>query len=180
MASYLMKIFWALLVHLGIGLLAWLLIYLIGSDETALTTVIRTDYADRPEMLDSIRSDAVAQLVQWLVRSLAVSWLLSSIWLVVAQRTRPTGPAEGASRQGLWVVLLLVALAAMAWFGWSLVYASSVSTELASSILTSATAIVALATLLAYYLATGTNVKATMRPSVPLGGILPSFPGTRA
>jgi uncharacterized membrane protein len=179
MAAYWMKIFWALVVHVALALVGLLLIHLVGGNESALSTLVREDYADRPEMIESIRADAVAQLVQWLVRSLAASWLFASLWLASAQRFKPRGPAEGTRRQGLWVMLLLATLVATIWFGWSLVYGTTVAVELASSTVTAGMLIVAIATLLGYFLGTGMNVKATMRPSVPLGGILPSFPGTR-
>lgn len=179
MAAYLMKIFWALLVHIGLALVGLLLIYLVGGSESALSTLIREDYADRPEMIESIRADAVAQLFRWLVLSLAASWLFASAWLMSAQRFMPSGPAEGTRRQGLWVVLLLATIAVTTWLGWSLAYGRTVVTELSSGTVTAGTLIVAVSTLLGYFLATGMNVKATMRPSVPLGGILPSFPGTR-
>ena len=179
MQAYLMKIFWALVVHVALAAFGLLLIYLIGGSESALSAVIREDYADRPEMIDSIRADAVSQLVTWLLWSLTVSWLAASLWLVSSQRFMPSGPQEGARKQGLWVVLLLVALAVMAWLGWWLVYSRTVATELSSSTVTVAMLVTAISALLGYFLATGMNAKATMRPSVPLGGLLPSFPGTR-
>lgn len=180
MNSALMRIFMALLIHVAIAALAGGLIYLTGSGQSAVSDLVRMTYADRPAMIESVRSESVWQVIQWSFFSLAASWLFASVWLILAEGYKPTTPAEGAGRQGAWIGLLGATLSAMAAIGWSMVWRLDVAVDLATGMLTIGIAIVVVSVLLAYHLATAMTVKSTMRPSVPLSGALPSIVRGRA
>lgn len=179
MGSRLMTIFWSLLVHLGFVLLAALLLYLVGRDQSAVSLMVRDRLFDRAASLDLIRADILWQAMQWLFRSAAVSWILSSLWLVAADRYMPRTPLEGTHRQGLWVGLLLLNIGFTALFCWWLLLDRGVRPLLAPSTLTLDMVIVGLAVLLAYYFATALAVKVAMRPSVPLAGFFSFLPRSK-
>jgi hypothetical protein len=175
MGSAMIRIFWALLVHIVILGLAVMLIMVLGGGQDAVADAVRERYADRPAQLEAIRSDSVWQLVQWAIYALGASWLFASLWLAIAERQMPRTPAEGASKQGLWVILLLATIAATVVLGWSQVFRKNVQLDLATATLTSGMVTIGLAAILAYFFGTGMSVKNTMRPSVPFSGLLPSF-----
>jgi hypothetical protein len=175
MNTTLVRIFWSLVIHAVFLAVAVALILFIGGGEDAIADSVRARYADRPDQLDAVRSDAVWHLIQWAIYALSIGWLFSSLWLAIAERQMPTKPAEGAKKKGLWVLCLLADLAALAATGWVIVFKVSVQLDLAAGALTGGMMIVGVGTLLAYFLATGMCVKATMTPSVPFCGILPNF-----
>lgn len=166
------KIFWSLLVHAAVAVVGGLFIYWLGSDQSAIAESVRSTYSDRPASLEVIRSDAIWQVLQWLLRGLAASWILASLWLLAADKDEPKTPKEGARRTGMWVALLLVSLGFVTFMGWLLIFSKPVSEELAASVLTGGTVVVPAAALTAYYLATALLVKITMRHSVPLWGLI--------
>jgi magnesium-transporting ATPase (P-type) len=175
--SALVRIFWALLIHVGWFILAAGLLYVAGAGESALSDATRDQYRDNPALIDQIRTDALWHLLNWAFLSLAASWLLASLWLFIAERQRPRTPAEGAAKRGLWVILLLVTLAAMAAIGWSRLAQTGVTMDLAASTMTTGILTVSFTVLLAYFTATAMSVKQVMRPSVPFSSILPNVRG---
>lgn len=175
MNSSLLRIFWALLIHAAVLLIAAGLIYALGQGQDTVAEGVRRQYADRPGILDEIRSESVWQIIKWCILAIAASWVLASLWLVSAERQRPATPEEGASKLGSWIGMLILSLLAMAIIGWSIIWRNSVQLDLATGTLTIGMIAVGLATFLAYYLGTGMSVKTVMRPSVPLSRALPNF-----
>jgi uncharacterized membrane protein len=175
MNSTLLRIFWALLIHAGVLLLAGLLIYFLGQGQDVVAEETRRQYADQPTILEDIRTESVWRLITWCIIALAASWLFASIWLWMAERHRPATPAEGAAKLGSWVLMLITALIAMAVIGWSVIWRNNVQLDVAAGTLTLGMIVVGIATFLGYYLGTAMSVKTTMRPSVPLSGGLPNF-----
>lgn len=177
MNGSLIRVFWSLLIHLawlavGIGIL-----YLAGGSETSLNEVTRSQYSDSPAVLDDIRGEAQWQLVYWLSLALSVSWVLSGIWLLIADRQRPRTPLEGGSKRGLWVILLIATLFIMAFIGWSRVWRTAIQVDLAAGMLAAGVLTVSLSVFFAYFTSTGISVKPVMRPSVPFSNLLPSARG---
>ena len=175
MNSTMRRIFWSLLIHAGVLALAGLLIYFLGQGQDVVAEETRRQYADQPSVLEDIRAESVWKLITWCILALATSWILSSIWLWIAERQRPTTPAEGAAKLGSWVLMLISALLAMAIIGWSVIWRNNIQLDVAAGTLTQGMVIVGIATFLGYYLGTAMSVKTTMRPSVPLSGGLPNF-----
>jgi hypothetical protein len=175
MNSTLIRLFWSLLIHAAVLALAVTLIYFLGGGQDAVAESVRERYADRPAQLEAIRSDSVWQMIRWCIYALAASWIFSGLWLLLAERHMPRTPREGAQKQGLWVMLLIASLVAMAILGWANVFRHNVQSDLAADTLTTGMLVVGLSTFLAYFLATAMSVKTTMRPSVPFAGLLPSL-----
>jgi uncharacterized membrane protein (DUF485 family) len=175
MSSSFIRIFWSLLVHIGFISAAVGLIYLIGGSETALAEATRAQYADNPATLEDIRSASIAELILWAMLALAVSWILSSLWLVIAERQRPRTPVEGASKKGSWVLMLVLCLMAMAVIGWMRIWRGGLEVDLATDTLTFGMIIIGISVFAAYFLGTAMSVKTVMRPSVPFSNFLPSF-----
>jgi hypothetical protein len=175
-----MRVFWSLLIHMGFILTATVLVYFLGGSENALLEAVRTQYADDPATLEEIRSAAVWKIIDWIVLSLAVSWILSSIWLLLAESQRPRSYQEGGSRRGLWVIFLVISLAAMTFIGWVVIWGNHVQGDLASAVLTASMLILGVSVLLVYWVATAVSVKTVMRPSVPLSNLLPGISKEKA
>jgi hypothetical protein len=176
----LMRVFSSLLVHIGFVAVAAGLVYFLGSSENAVLEAVRTQYADDPAALEEIRSGAVWKLIDWILLSLTASWALSSLWLLLAERQKPRTYEEGASHRGLWILFLLLSLAATAAIGWVRIWSSHVLGDLAANVVSGGMLILALSVLLAYWAATAVSVKTVMRPSVPLCNLLPSIAKDRA
>lgn len=179
MSSQLMKIFWSLLVHLGFVLLAVALLYLVGRDQSAVSLLVRERLTDKAASLELIRADVLWQVLLWLFKAAAVSWILSSLWLIIAERHMPRTPIEGSHRQGLWVALLLVDIGFLAWLCWAGILGQAVRLDFAPKTLTLDLIIVGLGVVLAYYFATALAVKVAMRPSVPLAGLFSFLPRSK-
>lgn len=175
MNSTLLRIFWALLINAGVLALAGLLIYFLGQGQDVVADETRRQYADQPSVLEAIRTESVWRLITWCILALAASWILSSVWLWIAERHRPATPAEGAAKLGAWMLMLIATLVAMAVIGWSVIWRNNVQLDVAAGTLTLGMVVVGIATFLGYYLGTAMSVKTTMRPSVPLSGGLPNF-----
>jgi hypothetical protein len=170
-------VFWALLIHVAIAILAMGLIYLLGSGDGALNEATKTAYESRPSELADVRSEALWGLALWTLLALAADWAIAGLWIMLAERQRPATPAQGAELRGLWAGLLIVSLIVTAVIGWRFVWQQSLQLDLATRLLTGSTLVASLATLAAYWTSTAVCVKRVMRRSVPLENVFPSIGG---
>jgi hypothetical protein len=162
---------------LGIhGLFAAILTGLIWWKTSAFTDAsdgFRTDFSQEDVMatLDIVRGN----LWEWSLYGLAASFILSALFLSIAQRRHPRNPIEGASHKGLWGGLLLGAIIIVGGLWWQFISQAEVQTQLMSGNYLTAVIGVTLGTIIAYWIATALAVTITMKPSVPLSGFLPTF-----
>jgi uncharacterized membrane protein len=168
------RIFKGFALHLGVLVAAGAIIYFLTSGESSLSDATRAQFSTSPGQLDQIRSDAVWQLLMWLLLSLAASWIVASFWLFSAEKCRPQTPAQGSMRFGLWIVCFFLSLIFAAVIGWRLIWNVNVNLDLASDTLFLGLILVLLSVLIAYYLSTALFVKTVMKRSVPLGGLFPN------
>jgi hypothetical protein len=163
----------SLAVHLVFAALLMGLIWWKTSAFTDASDSLRTDFAQEDVMatLDIVRSN----LWEWSLDSLFASFILSSLFIALAQRRHPRNPIEGGSRKGLWGGLLLGAIIIVGGLWWQTISKAEVQTQLMSGNYLTAVASVTLGTIIAYWLATALAVTITMKPSVPLSGPLPTF-----
>jgi hypothetical protein len=165
----------ALFIHLAILAVALGLIYLAAQGQESLSAEVRARYQGRsPLALLTVLSDARGELMMWAGVGLLASWLCTSLFVISAERAQPCNDREAASRIGLWSGLLLVALSLQAFYGWLNLLRAGVSGELTPSTFMVAVAVGLIATVVAYWLATGLVVRRVMRPSVPLAAVLPT------
>ncbi|MEI9852290.1 MAG: hypothetical protein WDN24_17150 [Sphingomonas sp.] len=111
----------------------------------------------------------------WAILSLAVTWILSSLWLLTAERQRPTTPAE--RRVEPRTMGGAAAALPVRPFGDRLVpdLARRIQLDLATSTLTLGMVTIGFTVLIAYFVSTTLSVKTVMRPSVPFSNLLPHF-----
>lgn len=175
-----LRVFWTLVVHLVLFLVLFGLIYFLGGGEDAVATAVRNQYQDNPDTLNAIRSAAVWLLIHGCALAMAWSWVMSGIFLLAAERQRPSGPSEGAALLPLWVWMLVINLAGFALMTWSIVWRAASRLDLAPWMLNSGLLLTLFGVLLAYFLGTALAVKTVMRPSVPLSGLVPNPGRARA
>ena len=168
----------SLAIHLLAAVLIVAVIYLVTNDFEDASTGERRRFADAEDMQASIAivlATARGLMMRWALFSLSGGFVLSGLFLSVAQRRHPRNPSEGASRLPLWIGLLVVLLVLCFGFWWQQVSLGDVSTLLMPAGYLSALTAGTIGTLLAFYLATALSVVRTMKPSVPLSALLPSF-----
>jgi hypothetical protein len=146
----------------GIGLI-WLLMN--GNNSLAASVVERL--IDNPISLQSIREEAVGHIWLWCGLSVLIGYLLSSIWIVLAERVMPHDHSGARSQTGSWAALFVATVIGFAVVGYIQVVGSGLTRFLTAH----SVAIGGLASLLitcfAFYLGTLFGVKRTMRASVP-------------
>jgi hypothetical protein len=175
--SGLIRIFSTLVVHVIAFLIMLLLVYAMFAGQDSMSDLLRNQYSDSPESIELIRSATMWRVIVADALVLAWSWIISSLWLLMAERQRPSDPVEGASMKPIWVIFLIIVLVGYASISWWMVWRSSAAIEIAPSVF-STTAIAAFfATFLAYFLGTAISVKTVMRRSVPLSGLVPNLGG---
>jgi len=140
--------------------------------------VLTDDFMDR--YVSSTRrlsevAGARGQLLLWTLAAFGSAWLVSSLFLVSAERASPQNRDQGAARIGLWTMLLVALGVMLAITAWFILFDSPRVANLAPNVFSLVFIGGILLVLLAYYFATGLAVKRTMRPSVPLGEALPTF-----
>jgi hypothetical protein len=155
-------------------LLALGLIFLLVRGIDALSEDVLRRYQTLNSRL-TVVGDTRGRLMIWCVVIFLSSWITSSLFLVSAERVRPENRSQGASRLGLWVVLLILTVGVIAFYSWFGLFRNSILVYLASDSFGPALIGGIILNLLAYYFATGLAVKRTMRPSVPFGEALPAF-----
>ena len=146
----------------------------MGYDSASDQLKAEYESAPDPQMaIGMVLDTARIKLWSWFSSSMLVSWLASILFIGFVQTAEPRGEAEGAKRMPMWIVLMLITLAttAAAWW-WQLSLADIGAMLMASGYGVSVAAGFVLV-LIAYWAGTGMSVKSTMRPSVPLGYILP-------
>lgn len=157
------------------GLLYALALYLLGNFDNA-SQAVREQYEANEVLvlLGATRS----KVIGWFMASLAASWLLSSLFLAIAQRRKQVvrSTAEGRRSMPLWIALFLLALGLTTFFWWRQVSLADVAQMLLDGkyLLLVTTGFVA--NMLAFWLATGLAVTITLKPAVPLAeSLLPEF-----
>jgi magnesium-transporting ATPase (P-type) len=155
-------------------LIALGLVFILVRGVDALSEDVLRRY-ETPNARLTIVSDTRSTMMIWCLVIFLTSWITSSLFLVSAERVRPDNRAQGASRLGLWVLLLIVTVAIVAFDVWFSLFRNSILVYLETDAFGPALVGGILLSLLAYYLATGLAVKRTMRPSVPFGEALPTF-----
>lgn len=126
--------------------------------------------------------DAMTVLYVWWGAAIGGSLIVSSSWLILADLTRPTSPAEARSALPAWFGFFVLGAALIAAFGVYylefhrdsqlqllgivLVNAQKVRPQLLMELIAAGIA----ASALSYFLGTAIGVKRAMRPSVPLAG----------
>jgi magnesium-transporting ATPase (P-type) len=176
MAAIMMRVIKSFFLHLLILLAALGLVYLIVAGQESLSPELRLRYQGRPPaVLLGLVENARGTLMMWVFTCFLVSWLSSSLFLAMAERSRPANEREAANKKGLWAGMLVVTLAAIAFTAWLNLIEPGVSIALASGTFMTALLVGGILAVLAYYLATALAVKLVMRPSVPLATAMPSF-----
>ena len=175
MQNFIKGVLGSFVLHLVFGLLAFGLVFLFtkefgnASEELLLVLV---DAEDQEMQVMAFLTEARNQLGEWVGPVMGVSFLLSVLFLGLAQQTMPSTPAEAKSKFGLWVgllVLLFIIAAAWWWFavgspeaGYALVFGNYALIVISTFLLM----------LLGYFLSTAVFVKSTMVPSVPGASLL--------
>ncbi len=176
LAAIVQRIIKSFVVHLVLLLIALVLVYGAVRGQDSLGTAMRMQYdGQSSDVLLQLVADARGRIMTWCLISFGVSWVASSMFLATAQRTQPSNDLHAASRRGLWSVLLLFVVAAMAILAWLRLYGVGVSTDLASGTFLIALIGGAILVLTGFYLGCALAVKASMRPSVPGATALPAF-----
>lgn len=165
----------SLAVHAAFGVIVIAAVLLSSHGEAAMNRQLRGNYPDSPfddiaYLLDQPRHE----LLIWGAVSLVAGWLASIWFLRQAELLRPRSPAEGAALRGLWFGMLIATLAVTAAGFVYWVILAKLEGFFATPPLTVAELAVGLGTPLAFWLATGLAVTLTVKPSVPLGGLLPA------
>ncbi|MEG3180077.1 hypothetical protein [Sphingomonas sp. LT1P40] len=167
----------ALLIYLVIGAALLGLIFWLTSDFESASLMLRAQFADAEDAQTSVMvilDQARLHLVYWMLTSLAASLICASLFLSFAQSRRPRNAIEGGSYKARWIALLIVALSLSVLCWWQFVSVADVAGALVSKSYVLVLVCVGLGNLLAYYLATGLAVTMTMKPSVPMGTLLPN------
>jgi hypothetical protein len=147
---------------MGIGL-----IWLLMSSDNSLAASIVQRMINNPTALESIREESMGHVWLWCGMSILIGFLLSSVWIVLAERVMPHDDSGARSQTGSWAGLFVATVIAFAVVG----YTQVVGSGLTGFITAQSVAIGGLASLLitclAFYLGTLFGVKRTMRASVP-------------
>ncbi len=164
----------ALVIHALVLALALLLVWLLTSHYTDANDSVRSQYSD-PQSVASLLDIARGQLFSWSCACSGIGFLAACLFIGVAQRRHPASPAEGGSQLWLWVLLFLALLlfTAISWY--PAVYSAGAGASLTPGSYLLAVITVGAGALLGYFLATALTVTLTMKPSVPLAGLLPTF-----
>lgn len=168
----------SLLIHaLFAAILAGLALWLTGAIEYA-SEQQRRIYETAPDpalALETVLGDARLNVIGWNVGALCVSWLASTVFVAVAERSLPRNEREGGSRTPAWfgLMVFVVLSTAIAW--WRQVDLTGVGAVLVSGSYLALNVAGYVLVVFAFWLASAMTVKMTMRPSVPLSPLVPSF-----
>lgn len=174
MGALMWRIAKALFVHLPMMLVVLGMIYLVVQGQESLGIAVRQQYAGASsQALLAVLDDARGDILTWCFACFVMSWLAASLFLVSAERARPTNEPEARSRIGLWSFLLLATIAFLFAHGWYSLLRPRL--DLMPGTFIVAVLIAGVGVVLAYYLATGLMVRRVMRPSVPLAAGLPNL-----
>ncbi len=175
--SGVIRVFWTLVVHVIVFLVLFGLLYFMFGGQDAMSDQLRNQYSDNPDALDSIRSATMWRIIRAGALIMSWSWIMSALWLLIAERQRPSTPAQGASMTAAWVIFLVVTLIGYTAMSWWVVWRSTASIDLAPWVFSTGAIVIFFAAFLAYYFGTAISVKTVMRPSVPLSGLIPNIGG---
>jgi|GEM_PF-4108179 len=175
MGAIMWRVVKSFFLHVALMLLALGLIWLVVQGQDALSAAVRLRYQGRSaQALLTVLEDQRGRLMMWCFISFLVSWLASSVFLAAAERARPAGEIEAKGKIGLWSLMLVVTIVFVIFTAWLNLIEAGVSASLSSGTFLTAVLIGGIATVLAYYFATGLMVRRVMRPSVPLATALPT------
>ena len=147
---------------LGLGL-----IWLLMGNESSLSASIVQRMINDPNALQQIREESRGHVWLWCIAAVAISFVLSSVWIVLAERTSPLDESQARSQRGSWAGLFVLTVIAFAAVGYFQVVGSGLSAFVnAGSVAIGGIACLVI-TCAAFYLGAFFGVKRTMRPSVP-------------
>jgi|GEM_PF-2742097 len=163
---------WALLLHFLIGALLIGLSLWLTFSYTDASLKLRNDTAD-PLGIRSLLETARGHFMAWILSSLVVSYAATALFLGVSEATRAANAIRGASAQWLWFTLLLAGLGLTCTLFWLHVSRPEAGAALMFGNLAALVSLTGAGVFLAYYLGTALTVPLSMKPSVPLAGLLP-------
>lgn len=151
---------------------------LAGADAAAAANPFAVDTGSgsdgSAELLAVQMEKARGGMAVWVIVSGVLTFVYAAIWLLIArQAERGVAGPEGQRGQWImWLVMLVVALGSTGVFGWYQIRQPDLLGKLNTAGLTAAFALVALLTLLGYWLGTALSASRVMRASVPAGHVI--------
>ncbi len=164
----LQRLAFSIMVHLAFAVAGIGLIWVLTNDDAAILPMLLAKMFSDPAGLASIRAEAAGHMMQWCALALLTSFVTSSLWVVIAERTLVMDTDGARSRGGSWAGLLILALILAAASGYAQVYAKAANLTLTPQTIVAGGLVTILAVVAAYYLGTFVAVKRPMRPSIPL------------
>ncbi len=165
--------FWSFLIHLIVGLVGFLILFLATRGQDTLAANIVADLFNNPEQLEAQRGAVATAAFLAFGVAVTISFLASAVFLLVAGAYRPGQFGKGAQLMGLWFGLLLLALAGATGALWWQLWQSALNFDFNPSRLWTVAAVSQVAVLIAYYLGTAWPVKPECKTSVPFAVLLP-------
>jgi len=159
-------------VHICLAILAVAVIWLLTKGDASLVPALRDRLFNDPDTLGRVRSDAVGHMMLWAALSLAGSFLLSSLWVSIAERTMPIDDHQARSRSGSWAGILLLLVFWFFVIGFIQIWRTSTHLDMNLKTIVIGGLITLTLTCLAYYAGTFVAVKRAMRPSVPFAPVV--------
>lgn len=167
--------FWSFVIHLIVSVVGFLLLFFLTRGQDALASNVLEALFNNPMQLEAQRAAVASGAFMAFGLAMAISFVTSAIFLLVADAYRPGLTGKGQRLMGLWFGLLLLALAASAGGLWWQLWQSALSFDFNPSRLWTVAAISKVAVLIAYYLGTAWPVKPECKTSVPFAVLLPSL-----
>lgn len=167
--------FWSFLVHLVVGLLGALVVFMLTRGQDALASELLGQMFDNPDQLEARRAAVAGAALMAFAAAMAWSWLASAVFLLIAGGFKPGVAGKSGRLMGLWFLLLLTALAGVGGMIWWQVWTSALNFDFNTARLAGVGGVSFVAVLVAYYLGTALPVKNTVKASVPFGVLLPQI-----
>ena len=159
-------------VHLLGALLGVGLIWLLMRSDSSLATSLIERMINSPGALQRVREEAMGHVWLWCAVSVSAAFVLSTIWIVLAERASPVDDREARSMTASWAGMFIFTIAAFAAIGYLQIVGSGISAFVNAKAIAIGGIACLVITCVAYYVGTLIGVKKTMRPSVPFA---PSF-----
>lgn len=163
------------LVNLLLMVIVIGVVFLMIQGVSSLDPTVRAGLTPRRQ--EARVADMRTLMLMWCLVAFLISWIASSLFLAVAERTLPSHVAEARSRMTLWTILLFTTIALLALTCWLILFQgrTGISEYITFENWGPVLIVSIVLSLISYYLATGLAVKTSMRPSVPLGEAFPRF-----
>ncbi len=171
MGKIVQRILGSLGVHLVLGGIALALVYYLTSHLEDASETLRGSVDGTEDAQTSIMTylaSAQQDLMQWTLFCFGFGWLLSCLFLLLANRDNPASENQGARKLGVWAGLLFILIAYVGLIWWRQLSMPDVAASIMFGNYATALAVGIVATLLAFWLGSALFVKKSMKPSVPL------------